>query len=223
MGSLSWVRVSVAVVLLLVTGILVEITRNVASYHVTTPLSAAFTTVGDWQAAGDIPLDDAVREALYLDDHLFRRFSNGHAVVELYIGYYHSLAKVGAAHDPLVCFPGQGWVLRNKQTVARTIQDPNGDLVLKYTTVTAERNSDQDLLLYWFQAGRKMAAGTFMQKVYAVQAKLFGQEASNAFVRVSIPLKGVSVAEGKEALTRFATDFYPVFSDFVGQASATKR
>ncbi|NLX19943.1 MAG: EpsI family protein [Desulfobulbus sp.] len=219
MGSLSWVRVSVVVIVLVAAGLAVQAFRQTVSHHPTAALSSVFTAFGNWKTAGDIPLDDGVRESLHLDDYLFRRFSNGRTTVELYIGYYHSVAKVGAAHDPLVCFPGQGWVLRNKQAVARTMRNPHGDMTLKYTTMLAERDDEQDLLLYWFQAGRRMAANTFMQKVYAAQSRFTGQGEANAFVRISIPLRGLSVAEGKEVLSRFVADFYPVFLSFAVQSS----
>ena len=61
------------------------------------------------------PLGPKIVKALELDDYANQSYSDGKDTISLYIGYYFTAKKVGAAHDPLVCFPGQGWVVSDTQ------------------------------------------------------------------------------------------------------------
>lgn len=221
MGSLRWGRVLVSTVLLVLAGLAVLFRQEAAPRPVAVSLSSALTSFGDWQTIGDIPLDEGVRSELKLDDYLFRRFSDGRATLVLYVGYYYSKAKVGAAHDPLVCFPGQGWVLSDKKTITSQAQLPEGVGTPAFTAMKAERNEDKELLLYWFQADAQATASTLMQKLHLLRAKILGQGQHNAFVRVSINVRDANMTDGQEALNKFVSDFYPVFLGYVQRMGST--
>mgnify|MGYP003619774302 CR=1 FL=1 len=220
MGSLRWGRVLVSTVLLVLAGLAVLFRQESAPRPVAVSLSSALTSFGVWQTIGDIPLDERVRSELKLDDYLFRRFSDGQATLVLYVGYYYSKAKVGAAHDPLVCFPGQGWVLSDKKTITSQAQFEGVDTPA-FTTMKAERNENKELLLYWFQADAQATASTLMQKLHLLRAKILGQGQHNAFVRVSINVRDANMTDGQEALNRFVSDFYPVFLAYVQRVGST--
>ena len=220
MGSLKWGRVLIATVLLVLTGLAVLFRQDSVSHPMDVRLSSALTSFGDWQAIEDIQLDKRIRKELRLDDYLFRRFFDGQATLELYVGYYYSQTKVGAAHDPLVCFPGQGWILSNKKTIASKVLLPGGVDTATFATLQAERNGDKVLLLYWFQADMQATASTLMQKIHLLRAKILGQGQHNAFVRVSINVRDTTVAGGQEALNRFVSDFYPVFLAYLRQTTS---
>ena len=221
MGSLRWGRVLVATFLLVLTGFEVLIRQDAAPPHpVAVRLSSALTTFGNWQAIEDLPLDERVRSDLKLDDYLFRRFTDGRATLVLYVGYYYSKSKVGAAHDPSVCFPGQGWVLSDKKTFASQEQLPEGLNAPAFATMQAERNENKELVLYWFQADTRSTTSTLMQKFYLLRAMILGQGQHNAFVRISINVRETTMTDGQEALNRFVSDFYPVFLAYVRRAAS---
>jgi len=167
----------------------------------------------------DIPLDYKIRNELKLDDYLFRRFSDGKSTITLYVGYYYTAAKVGASHDPLVCFPGQGWVLRENNSIIGTMQIQGEERQLSYATMVAERNENKELLFYWFQADTKMASSTLMQKMHLVQSKIFGFGQHNAFVRLSLDLEGRTMEDGRQTMRRFIADFYPTFLQYILRSS----
>ncbi len=221
MGPLKWGRVLLASLLLIAAGLAVLLRQGPVASPATARLSSVFTAFGAWRAVKDIPLDEKIRNELKLDDFLFRRFSDGRTSLVLYIGYYYSQAKVGAAHDPLVCFPGQGWVLSGKETTERLAHSPGGPERLTFVTMKAERDEERELLLYWFQADTHMTANTFMQKLLLLRAKILGQGQHNAFVRISVSAKDATLADAQEALTRFVADFYPVFLDYVRRTANT--
>lgn len=220
MGSLRWGRVLVSTVLLVLAGLAVLFRQEAAPRPVAVSLSSALTSFGDWQTIGDIPLEEGVRSELKLDDYLFRRFSDGQATLVLYVGYYYSKAKVGAAHDPLVCFPGQGWVLSHRRKIEQPVSLVDGSATLSFATMKAERDENKELLLYWFQADTHTTASTLMQKLHLLRAKILGQGQHNAFVRVSISLRDTTMADGQEALDRFVSAFYPVFHAYVQRAAS---
>lgn len=223
MGSLSWWRVCVAVVLLLATGFAVNLKQDATVHVGGDPLFSAFIGFGEWRMIGDIPLDSKVQKELRLDDHLYRRFSNGKSTVTLYVGYYHAAAKVGASHDPLVCFPGQGWVLQGKNSVSDVMTIQGEKKQLSYATMVAERNDNKELLFYWFQADTKMASSTLMQKLHLVQSKIFGYGQHNAFVRLSMELKDQTTEDGRQAMRRFISDFYPAFLQYISHSSGQRE
>ena len=218
MGSLSWVRVCIAVMLLLVTGFAVNLRHDSTPRSAGEPLFSVLTGFGEWRMTGDIPLDSKIQEELKLDDYLYRRFSDGKQTVILYVGYYHAATKVGAAHDPLVCFPGQGWMLRENESVSDSMTIQGEKIPLSYATMVAEQNDNKELLFYWFQADTRMASSTLMQKLLLVQSKILGHGQHNAFVRLSLDLKTQSIGEGRQAMQRFISDFYPAFLDYVSRS-----
>lgn len=220
MGSLRWGRVVVTVGLLVLAGGALLFRHDALPRPVDVRLSSALADFGSWRTVEDIPLEEKIRKELKLDDYLFRRFSDGRVSLVLYVGYYYSVAKVGAAHDPLVCFPGQGWVLSNRKTIEQQTSLAEGSGNLAFATMKAERTEDKELLLYWFQADTQTTANTLLQKLYLLRAKLLGQGQHNAFVRVSISLRDTTMADGQEALSRFVSDFYPVFHAYVQRAAS---
>jgi len=220
MGALKWSRVLVALSLLVLTGFVLSFRQDSAPPPVTIRLSSGLTAFGDWQMVEDIPLDTSIQRVLNLDDYLFRRFSNGRVTLVLYIGYYYSASKVGAAHDPLVCFPGQGWVLSNNKTIKLQALLDEKPATLALASMTAKRNEDKELLLYWFQADTQTTTSTLMQKLHLLQAKILGQGQHNAFVRISINIRDTTMADGQEALNRFVSDFYPIFLAYVQRAES---
>jgi hypothetical protein len=94
----------------------IVIYRHPSSQAVKKPvqLNQALTDIKGWAFRGHTPLEPKIVKALELDDYANQGYSNGSDTLFLYIGYYFTAKKVGAAHDPLVCFPGQGWVVTGK-------------------------------------------------------------------------------------------------------------
>ena len=179
------------------------------------PLAQALANINGWTISGNAPLDPKIVKALELDDYVNHSYSNGNNKLSLYIGYYLTTHKVGAAHSPLVCFPGQGWVLSEAENKSLTVQ--GNDIHLMSMIVT--RGELKELVLYWFQAFDKTSAGTFLQKVYALLAKFIHAREDNAFVRVSMPLQGESLEEALETMFAFIRDFYPVFLTYIRQGN----
>ena len=178
------------------------------THDIKIPLSQAFSMVGGWKTIGDASMQQDIVDALELDDYLFRSYTNDQRVVSLYIGYYRSAAKVGAAHSPLVCFPGQGWEISVPQKVNFRQEEETVNL----EKLLVRKGQQRELLLYWFQSYDMTSSGTFWQKVQNFWARLNSNPADNAFVRVSVAIEGESVEAAYQTAIDFIGDFYPLFS-----------
>ena len=171
--------------------------------------------VGEWKGGRQSAMSAEIVESLKLDDYLFRNYTNGQESVSMYIGYYLSAEKIGAAHDPLVCFPGQGLALSDKATGVITVMGGHSEHRVNYSSFIATEGLEKQYVLYWFQAYNATSSSTFVQKIFLLASKLRGGGQDNAFVRITLPMNSRSASECKEIITSFVRDFYPVFLSYI--------
>jgi len=181
------------------------------------PLRQALSEIKGWTMSRYMPLDPKIVKSLKLDDYANQYYSDGFHSISLYIGYYFTTKKVGAAHDPLVCFPGQGWVISDTKK-SKIVLNPKPEDSLAYSSMIAQRGLQKELIVFWFQSYNKTNPGTFSQKITSLYQKMFHHREDNAFVRISIPIEEKSLSECYEALFEFIRSFYPVFLNYVKQA-----
>lgn len=175
-------------------------------------LARKLLNIDEWKFIENIPLDQSIQNELKLDDYIFARYTQNSNSITLYIGYYYSKTNIGAAHDPLVCFPGQGWNLSDRKR--GKIELPNLEQTINYASMLAQRGESKEQLLYWFQASEFAVADTLQQKIASFKSTLQGKKGESAFVRISC-----SQQDGKSncttALREFATSFYPHFLEYI--------
>ena len=175
-------------------------------------LENTLTTIPGWKNQGCQPFAQNILDALYLDDYLNCSYTNGKNTVSLYIGYYYSAKKVGAAHDPTVCFPGQGWVV-SKQITGQ--QELSGGQTVNYAMMQAELGDKKNLILYWFQSYDSTYSSTFAQKISLFLKKILQKGESNAFVRLTVLIGDKDIKDYQQAALDFMDDFYPVFLTYI--------
>jgi EpsI family protein len=174
-------------------------------------LAQSFEGIKGWRNNGFVQLDQRIVNSLELDDYVNHNFSNGGEMVSLYIGYYLTSKKVGAAHSPLVCFPGQGWVLSNSENKSLKI----GEEKVNLKKMVASIGSRKELLIYWFQAYDRTSQGTFLQKLNTLWSKFRNGRGDNAFVRITVPMDGIKAGEAYKTGKEFIELFYPRFLEYV--------
>ncbi len=178
-------------------------------------LNDALTEIDGWKAGPNVPFDKAVLLTLDLDDYVNRVYIKGDNSVSLYIGYYLSSGKVGAAHDPLVCFPGQGWDVTGRDGGKITI-DEGSDLTVDYSLMNVNRSQqDNQVILYWFQAYQAANANTLLQKITTMMQKFTDAREDNAFVRLTCATVERTEAECLATMQDFTRAFYPVFLNYI--------
>lgn len=178
-------------------------------------LNEALAKVDGWKAGANVPFDKTVLETLALDDYLNRVYTKEGKSVSLYIGYYLTSGKVGAAHDPLVCFPGQGWDVSDRKTGTIKI-DEGADLAVSYSVMKVNRGEgDNQIILYWFQAYQAANSNTLLQKMTTMMQKFTDANEDNAFVRLTCSIADKSESECIETMKDFTRAFYPVFLEYI--------
>jgi len=212
--QVSHMKILILLACLALTGWLAHLRPPVQVRTHQVPLEQAVVQVGDWRKVGMTPLSQAIFDELKLDDYVFQSYSRGDGQVFLYVGYYHTAKKVGAAHDPLVCFPGQGWKVSDIRCSSFNVSGDR-EREINYSSMIAERDEERELVLYWFQAADRTTAGTLAQKLVLFRQKLLNRGESNAFVRISTSLGKESPENARDRILAFVRDFYPDFFDYV--------
>ena len=176
-----------------------------------TSLPQALANIGEWNQRISVPLNHNIINNLQLDDYLNSNYSNGNITVSVFIGYYLSKKKVGAAHSPLVCFPGQGWVISNAEHQTFEYRDNN----INCMSMVVSKGQKKQFVIYWFQAGYMTSAGTFLQKIYTLFAKFRYHKEENAFVRITIPMEDATKQRASLLCAEFIEAFYPPFFAYI--------
>ncbi len=215
MGQIRNKKIIIVVFLLLLTTLFVygkpESKRSIKNRS----LHEALAEVDGWKAGPSFPFDKRVVETLDLDDYLNRVYTKGDKTVALYIGYYLTSGKVGAAHDPLVCFPGQGWNVSDRDSGRMKI-DEGANITVSYNVMRVKRGAeDNQIILYWFQSYQVANANTLLQKIATVMQKFTDAREDSAFVRLSCTATEKSESECIETMKDFTRAFYPVFLEYI--------
>jgi EpsI family protein len=211
MGQSFRTRVIILGVFLSLTSIFVYWNPSLNASKKSQCLRDAIKHIGGWKIAGSFDLAKDVVKTLDLDDYVNERLVNGESEVLLYIGYYYTNKKVGVAHSPLVCYPGQGWQLSRKEETTIRVGGENINLA----KMIASRGDMRYFVFYWFQAYDATSAGTLRQKLNCLWARLVNRNENNAFVRISIPIGDESVDVGVSRGVEFIRNFYPIFLEYV--------
>ena len=178
------------------------------------PLREVLSGIDGWVRTEYVPLNPELVKNLQLDDYVNEHFSNGKDIVSVYIGYYFGLEKIGAAHDPMVCFPGQGWELSGIQKGKLSLE-ANRSSLIEYSSMEASNGTDREWIVYWFQSYDRATPDTLSQKLTSLWQKMLHQREDNAFVRLSISVGNRPPEEPRQVLFDFIRAFYPGFLAYV--------
>jgi EpsI family protein len=214
LGQIRSKELIISIVCLVLTGLMINLIPSPTITPKTVMLRNSLNNIEGWRNLGFNPLEEKIIDVLYLDDYVNMNFSNGKEIVSLYVGYYLSNKKVGAAHDPLVCFPGQGWKLTNKSTDKLQVTSSSVESI-SYSMMVGTLGQQKELIVYWFQAYDTANANTFSQKLALFFNRILQKGEDNAFVRITILLNDRSVSECKDIVDIFIKNFYPVFLEYI--------
>jgi len=179
-----------------------------------TALGDVLRNIPDWKPMEIVPMREEVVRELQLDDYVHRSYTNARDVVTLYVGYYFSNKKVGAAHDPMVCFPGQGWMPSNLQRGTIALKGLAAGEI-RYSSMVVQQDLRRDYILYWFQSFDRSCNNTFAQKITLIWGRLLRRRGDNAFVRIAVNVGQKSPDECRDVAISFVNSFYPVMLSYI--------
>jgi EpsI family protein len=190
--------------------------RGAAARSPQTPLNRYFEQLNGMESL-EQPIEKDVVDSLKLDDYLSRYYKMGAGGVWVYIGYYKSPVNASAAHSPLVCFPGQGWVISDQHQrefrIAKSNRSVTGVLM------TASNTDEANRVLFWYQADSSGYSNSFLQKLAVQWSMLRYGRGRNALVRFIVPIDNGKVDAADSVLENFLGVFYPAWESYLTQNS----
>ncbi len=154
---------------------------------------------GPWSGT-ELSFEDAVVEELQADDILIRRYENGSQPVWLCI-VYHQNRRYGA-HDPLLCYESQGFVIEREGRARIADGSPGG---LEVNTFQTERQKQKRVVWYWWTTNGLSTSdvGAFRRRMAFTGA--LDNRSWGAFVRVESVAPDGDLAAARARVEDFAT------------------
>ena len=172
------------------------------------PLEAFPTAVGEWQMRSSSLLDTESLQLLKVTDYLVRRYVDGEGRnVWLYIGYWDTQRRGAQIHSPRNCLPGSGWEPVEASTLTSPLGDGRPPLTVNRYLVQKER--DQQLVFYWYDAQGRAVAGEIEARLEMVRSSIVRNRTDGALVRVSSPVEG-GVAATSDRLVAYVRALDPL-------------
>jgi EpsI family protein len=161
-------------------------------------LAAVPVTFGPWNGT-ELSFEDAVIEELRPDDLLIRRYERGNDRAWLCI-VVHQNRRHGA-HDPLLCYQSQGWLVGPRSRV-RVGDDPGGGLAVN--RFVADRPRSDRLVYYWWATPDLATPDRDAFRNRLALSGAIDNRSWGAFVRVETPIGPEGEAEAERRLRDFA-------------------
>ena len=152
---------------------------------------------GAWKGI-ELSFDETVVDDLRADDILIRRYESGEQVAWLCV-VYHQNRRYGA-HDPLVCYESQGFVLREEGH--RAVRRAGAPPILA-NAFLADRRGRQRLVWYWWTTDGLTTSDASRFRGRMALLGALENRSWGAFVRVEM----IVGPEGREAAERALEDF----------------
>jgi EpsI family protein len=199
---------------LLVGGLLVMQLRSSGEpVPIREPLDAFPEQVGRWQGQEGTIFDVDTLNVLKVKDYLVRRYVNPDGrSAWLYIGYWDTQRKGAQMHSPRNCLPGAGWEPLEATTVRIALPGHYGSIRVNQYLV--QKDQDQQLVMYWYQAQGRAVTGEVAARVELVKNAITRNRTDGALVRLSSPIYG-SVQETSDMLADYVRAMYPVLNAYL--------
>lgn len=176
------------------------------------PLGEFPLAVGDWQGREATIFEPGILDVLKSSDYVMRRYVDGTGrSLWLFVGYWATQRKGAQPHSPQNCLPGGGW---EPLDFARVPIQVGGGGTITVNRFLIQKDRDQQMVLYWYQAQGKPVAGEVAARVEMVKNAVLRNRTDGALVRVTSPVYG-SAAETTAMLVRYVQAMYPVLGEYL--------
>ena len=157
--------------------------------------------------------------AIDAEDWLLRRYQDpSGSTVWLYVGFHSGISFGGSSpHSPLLCYPGQGWVVVD--STIEQIRLAEGSSI-PVNSLLVQKGLEQRLVRYWFQWGDEVTtedgAGDYMAKLRWLLGLPFvvreQARTDRSLVRVSVRV-GASPEQSFAAGANFIQTMFPLLAE----------
>src|SRR5262249_3694361 len=142
---------------------------------------------------------------------------SGPLAVDLYVGFYQSQRQGSTMHSPLNCLPGAGWnpIDRSRRTVSVATQKPGTSRAIEINKIIIEKQTDRQMVVYWYQAHGRVVASEYWGKIYTVWDAMRMNRTDGSLVRVITPISGSDAAAeqaAEQVSVQFVQSIFPLLS-----------
>lgn len=207
------VRLAVSGALLIGALLILEFRSSGEAVPIRKPLEAFPVALGDWQGREAAMFDADILHVLKPTDYLMRRYQDpAGRSLWLFIGYWETQRKGAQPHSPKNCLPGGGWEPLEASRVTIPLPPPLSAITVNRYLIQKDR--DQQIVFYWYQAQGKPIAGEGGARIEMVKNALLRNRTDGALVRVSSRVSG-SVRETSDRLIAYIQGLYPHLSEYL--------
>jgi exosortase D (VPLPA-CTERM-specific) len=156
------------------------------------PLRRSFESfpdrLGAWQGAREA-LPPSILDVLRVTDYVNRLYVRpSHIPMWLYVAYYEIQRDDQVIHSPKLCLPGGGWSILAHRVVTLTL--PGRAQPATINRVLISKESERQLVLYWYQERGRIIADEYTARLYALVDAIRSRRSDGALVRITAPVVG---------------------------------
>jgi EpsI family protein len=214
-GLLPWQRFLPVLLLVSLTALVLQARNYTETILPRREFNLFPMTLGAWKAT-DIPLSPEELSILGPGDFLLRDYERKDELpMNLFLAYYRSQRSGDTIHSPRNCLPGSGWATLKLGRIQ--IQRPDGASMLVNRYVVGN-GSDRMLVLYWYQAHRRVTDSEYWAKLFLVEDAIRMNRTDGALVRVTTPFvnENDDVTAEKRAV-EFTERILPLLDSYIPQ------
>ena len=172
------------------------------------------TMVGAWTGHTGT-LDVQTKDYLGLTDYILSDYAKkGGIPVNLYVAYYATQRSGVSPHSPSVCIPGNGWQITDFKRIEYTSDD--GKISLPLNRVVIKRDTEAQLVYYWFDERGTQIANEYISKLYLLRDAMFKNRTDGALVRLTTPVDPTEgEAHAEQRLREFTRIIVPALKGYL--------
>lgn len=203
--------------------VFVLILANVAAYTQVfrpdsgrVPAAADFpVNISAWNSQ-EVAYDKLILDTLQPDATIYRQYEKDRRPpITLFVACYNTAEKSDLSHSPIVCFTGQGWDILSSGHKTIPVDSP-GQTTIRVNRLEQRYADIRMVTYYWYQSSRKAYSNRGIQKLSLLISELMGENANNAFVRLTVQGPAEASLENEEkSMDRFVRALYPQLRNFL--------
>jgi exosortase D (VPLPA-CTERM-specific) len=173
------------------------------------------TTIGSWKGEKTYIRDEILNQ-LWSDDYVQVEFGNTQTrdMLLVFVPYYAYQGTLRAAHSPVACLVGGGFVPRSRTVLQRDFPEPFGPVRIRQMIL--EKGNKMLLSNYWFQQRGRVIVSEYTNKWYMFWDSVTKRRTDGALVRLEMPLRpGQTVNDGQAVMDAFMMELMTILPEYV--------
>lgn len=200
--------------LMVLTFIFLYYIGHAEAIHPNQPFSSFPKQIGEWRGKESF-FDEKTLTVLGVDDYFLGSYLAPDSFwIHLYVGFYQSQSEGDQIHSPKNCMPGAGWNIIRTELEELDIPG-NRHEKTKVIKLLLQKGEQKQVMLYWFQAGGRIIASEYMQKIYMVIDSITRHRTDGSFVRLIAPVIGNDEETSLIRLKSFAGKLMPILHEYI--------